>query len=107
MAVDCTGETCCAECWEDMKDWTPEKQAKLEADSRAVCKWLDQEIPKIRAENGLPPDSKTMVCTGCRKPIQSENGLWFCECHDERKGIDPNEPGTVPIPNRFLARKIG
>jgi hypothetical protein len=92
VEVDCTGSTCCDECWQDMKDWTPENQAELEELSKQTCAWLDKEIPKIKEENGLPPDVRCMVCTRCRKIVQSEDGLLYCDCHDERKGINPDEP---------------
>ena len=64
---------------------------------------LSVEIPKILAELGLPLDYKGIICTGCKKPVQSdEHGNWHCDCHDERVGIDPNAPGVVPIPARFF-----
>jgi hypothetical protein len=103
IEVDCTGNTCCAECWEGMKDWTLEKQAELEKMSEEVCAWFDKERPIILAENGLPPDAKGIVCTQCRKMVKcDEEGYLSCDCRDERKGIDPNDPSVVPIPERFM-----
>lgn len=41
---------------------------------------------------------KPVMCSGCKKPVQTdENGRWFCDCHDERVGIDPNHPDVVVI----------
>lgn len=39
---------------------------------------------------------KPLICSGCKKQVQTdEEGHWFCDCHDERKGIDPNHPDVV------------
>ena len=41
---------------------------------------------------------KPMICSGCKKPVQTdEDGKWFCDCHDERVGIDPNHPDVVVL----------
>ena len=70
-----------------MKDWTPENQADLVNLSKEVSDRLPGEIAKIREENGLPPNGPGVVCTKCRKMVQSdEDGNWYCECHDERVG---------------------
>lgn len=104
--TDCLGRACCHLCWEEgQKDWTLEKQAALDKLSKEVCDRLDIEIPKIKAENGLPPDYKGPICTRCRKPVQSdEHGNWYCDCLDERVGIDPNDPSVVIIPERLLRK---
>jgi hypothetical protein len=59
--------------------------------------WLGQRIAQIKRENGVPEDSCCMVCLGCRKVVQFEGDAMFCDCHDERKGIDPNHPDVVPL----------
>jgi hypothetical protein len=59
--------------------------------------WLPQLIAEIKVENGLAPDAPGMTCLRCRKMVNSENGFLFCECTDERKGIDPNDPFVIPI----------
>lgn len=86
VRTDLIGRSCCAECWEEVKDWTLEDQAKLEELSKEVCVKLDVEMAKILKENGLPPGTKNVImCFGCRKPVQSDDGLLYCDCHDERK----------------------
>lgn len=107
VEVACNGHVCCAECWEDgMKDWTPEKEENLKKLSKEVSAILRKVIPEIKVENGLAPDANVGVCTRCRKVIQSDDdGLWYCDCHDERKGIDPNDPSMMPIPDRFFKGK--
>lgn len=64
---------------------------------RDLRDWLPQMIAEIKAENGLTPDSQGAACLRCRKMVQSENGLLFCDCVDERKGIDPNDPNVIPV----------
>lgn len=105
--VDCLGRTCCTDCWEEgQKDWTLEKQAELDKMCEGLGDRIKQQTAEIFVENGLSPDYKGPICTGCRKPIQSDElGNWYCDCHDERVGIDPNDPGVVPIPERFFNGK--
>jgi Zn finger protein HypA/HybF involved in hydrogenase expression len=52
--------------------------------------WLNAMIDKIKV-----PAKGIITCTRCKKVVQSENGLLFCDCHDERKGIDQNDPSVV------------
>lgn len=103
VEVDCTGSTCCIECWEEMKNWTPEKQAELDKLSKEVCDWLRVEAPKIKVENGLAPDAFGTVCLRCRKMVKcDEDGFLYCDCRNERNGIDPNNSDVLPLPERFL-----
>lgn len=60
---------------------SPEEEKKWEE----TVEWLIKTTKEIKVENGLPPDAPGPVCIGCRKMIQSEDGLWYCDCHDERK----------------------
>lgn len=67
--------------------------------SESLSGRLANIISEIKIENGLAPDNPCMVCLGCRKPVNIDrsNGLMFCECIDERKGIDPDNPNVIPI----------
>ena len=103
VGEDCLGYACCAECWEGMKDWTLEKQAEYEKEVGNLRSWLPQLQAEIKKENGLPEDAPGFPCLRCRKMVQCDDqGNFYCECIDERKGIDPNDPMVVPIPERFL-----
>jgi hypothetical protein len=51
--------------------------------------WLPQLIAEIKVENGLEPDSPGIACLRCRKMLQCDGGLLFCECFDERTGPTP------------------
>lgn len=70
-----------------------------------LIKWSEimertrERTRKILIENGVDPDGpQPMVCQRCRKVVQCDDqGLLWCDCHDERKGIDPNHPDVVPI----------
>lgn len=47
--------------------------------------WLGDLMKEIYKENGLPEDSKLMVCISCRKPVQfDEEGNGYCDHFDER-----------------------
>jgi hypothetical protein len=69
---------------------------ELEAKMSKVLDRLDKTIQKIKEENGMP-DYKGIVCLRCRKIVQSEDGLLYCDCTDERTGIDVNDPDVVVI----------
>lgn len=52
----------------------------------------------ILIENGLPDDARSVVCQRCRKLVECDDeGLRWCDCHDERKGINPAHPGVVVV----------
>ena len=104
VETDCLGHTCCKDCWEEsMKDWTLEKEAELKKQAHELCQDIRKWHAEIKAENGLPEDAPGFPCLSCRKMVQCDkHGNFYCECHDERKGISPDDPGVVLIPERFM-----
>lgn len=60
---------------------------------------ITEEQRKIKIENGLPEDSKCIICMKCRKPVQcDEEGNLYCDHFDERKTYTAEELPEDVIP---------